>query len=164
MIDLSSYDNSDYRRGVARWTEFAWWVVRSLFFAPWFPVPSAIKVLALRCFGARVGKGVIIRNRVNITMPWKLEIGDHVWLGDEVLVLSLAPVSIGSNVCISQRAVLCTGSHDFRKEGFDLITEPINIGDGSWICAQAFVGAGAKIPEKTMLKAGATWTEGDNLD
>ena len=51
------------------------------------------------------------------------------WIGDEVLILSLAPVKIGSNVCISQRAFLCTGSHDFRSEGFDLITKPIEIGE-----------------------------------
>jgi len=89
-------------------------------------------------------------------MPWRLKVGDHVWLGDEVIVLSLAPISTGSNICISQRAFLCTGRHDFGKKGSDLITEPVNIGDGSWICAQAFVGPGAKMPEKTMLKAGAT--------
>jgi putative colanic acid biosynthesis acetyltransferase WcaF len=40
-------------------------------------------------------------------------------LGDEVLILSLDRVVIGSNVCISQRAFLCTGSHDFKKQSFE---------------------------------------------
>jgi putative colanic acid biosynthesis acetyltransferase WcaF len=153
MIDLSKFDNSTYSRGAPRWKELLWWVCRSLFFAPWFPVPSALKVAVLRFFGAKVGVGVVIRSRVNITMPWRVEIGDHVWLGDEVLILSLDRVRIGSHVCVSQRAFLCTGNHDFRKESFDLITGPIEIGDGCWIAACAFVGPGALLPAGTMVKA-----------
>jgi putative colanic acid biosynthesis acetyltransferase WcaF len=157
MIDLSKFNNADYSRGTPRWREALWWVFRSLVFAPWFPIPSPVKVAVLRFFGAKVGTGVVIRSRVNITFPWKLEIGDHVWIGDEVLILSLDRVRIGSNVCISQRAFLCTGSHDFRKETFDLITGPIRIGEGSWIAACAFVGPGAEVPPGTMVKAGEVW-------
>ena len=93
-------------------------------------------------------------------VSWRLEIGDHVWIGDEVLILSLDKVRIGSNVCISQRAFLCTGSHDFRKETFDLVTEPITIGDGCWIAACAFIGPGAEVPAGTMVKAGQVWRNG----
>jgi len=63
-------------------------------------------------------------------------------------------VVIGSNVCLSQRAFLCTGSHDFNKETFDLITRPIVIGDGCWVAAQAFVGPGVVLAPGTMVKAG----------
>jgi putative colanic acid biosynthesis acetyltransferase WcaF len=161
MIDLSNFDNSHFSRGAPRWKEALWWVFRSLFFAPWFPIPSPVKVAVLRFFGAKVGTGVVIRSRVNITFPWKVEIGDHVWIGDEVLILSLDRVRIGSNVCISQRAFLCTGSHDFRKETFDLITGPITIGEGSWIAACAFVGPGADVPAGTMVKAGEVWKRRD---
>lgn len=116
----------------------------------------------LRLFGAKVGEGVVIRSRVNITFPWNLEIGDHVWLGDEVMILSLDSVKIGNNVCISQRAFLCTGSHDFRKESFDLIAKPISIEDGCWICAQAFIGPGSIVPAETMIKAGERYSRTDN--
>jgi len=154
MLDLAKFNNATFSRGASRGKELLWWVVRSLLFAPWWPLPSQVKVVALRCFGARVGQGVVIRSRVNITFPWNLEIGDQVWLGDEVLILSLAQVTIGSNVCISQRAFLCTGSHDFKSETFDLITRPIEIGDGCWIAAQAFIGPGVALPPGTMVKAG----------
>lgn len=130
-------------------------MARSLFFATWFPVPSPFKVKVLRLFGAEIGQGVVIRSRVNITMPWHLEIGDHVWIGDEVMILALDQVTIGSNVCLSQRAFLCTGSHDFGNEGFDLITKPIKIEDHSWVCAQAFVGPGVTMAKRSRCLAGA---------
>ena len=154
MIDLSRYKNSAFDRGAPVWKEALWWLVRSLLFAPWFPLPSEWKVAALRAFGAKVGEGVVIRSRVNITFPWRLEIGDHVWIGDEVLILSLDQVTIGSNVCLSQRAFLCTGSHDFSREGFDLITKPITIGAGCWIAAQAFVAPGTELAPGTRCRAG----------
>ncbi len=160
MPDLSKFQNQEFSRGAPAWKEGLWWVVRSLLFAPWFPVPSRLKSGALRAFGARVGKGVVIRSRVNITFPWKVKIGDYVWIGDEVLILSLAPVHIGSHVCISQRAFLCTGSHDFLKETFDLVTKPIVIGDGSWVGAQVFVAPGVTLHSNTVCAAGAVVVKG----
>ncbi len=156
-MDLSKFNNATFHRGAPAWKEALWWCCRSLCFAPWFPIPSPVKVAVLRLFGAKIGVSVVIRSRVNITFPWKLELGDHVWIGDEVLILSLDRVTIGSHVCISQRAFLCTGSHDFRKESFDLITRPIVIGDGCWVAACAFIGPGAEIPSGTMVKAGEVW-------
>ncbi len=153
MINLSKFNNASYSRGVPRWKEAFWWLCRPLVFATWFPVPSPLKVAVLRFFGAKIGTGVVIRSRVNITMPWRVEIGDHVWLGDEVLILSLERVRIGSHVCISQRAFLCTGNHDFKSEGFDLITKPIEIGDSCWVGACAFIGPGAVLPPGTLVKA-----------
>ena len=55
----------------------------------------------------------MIRANVNISFPWHLSIGDHVWIGEDVGILSLAPVTIESNVCISQRAYLCTAATIF---------------------------------------------------
>ncbi len=155
MINLSKFNNSAFSRGASRLKEALWWICRSAFFAPWFPVPSGLKVAMLRFFGAKVGAGVVIRSRVNVTFPWRLEIGDHVWIGDEVGILSLDRVVIGSNVCLSQRAYLCTGSHDFGKETFDLITRPIEIGDGCWVGAQAFVGPGVTMADGSRCLAGA---------
>ena len=155
MIDLSKFKNPEFGRGCSRAKEGLWWLTRSLLFAPWLPLPSALKVAALRAFGAKVGRGVVIRSRVNITFPWRFECGDHVWIGDEVGILSLAPVKIGSNVCLSQRAYLCTGSHDFSKETFDLVTRPISIGDGCWVGAQAFIGPGVTMRQGSRCLAGA---------
>ncbi len=152
---LDLYDNSAFDRGATRLKEGLWVVCKGLFFLNAFPWPSALRDRLLRLFGARIGRGLIIRSGVNITFPWRLAVGDHVWLGEEVLILTLAPVTIGSNVCVSQRAFLCTGSHALRQQEFDLVTAPIKVEDGVWISAMSFVGPGVTIGEGSIVAAGA---------
>ena len=98
---------------------------------------------------------MVIRSFVHITFPWRFTAGDHVWLGEEVLILSLAPVVLEAHVCISQRAFLCTGSHRFGSPQFDLVTKPITIRTRSWVAAQAFVAPGRVIGPEAMVCAGA---------
>ena len=152
---LDQFNNSGFERGASRVKEALWWFVRSLLFAPWFPISSGLKVAALRLFGAKIGEGVVIRSRVNVSFPWRLTVGDHVWIGDEVIILSLAPVTIGSHVCISQRAFLCTGSHRFHSESFDLVTKPIVIEEGCWVAANVFVAPGVTLKRGTFCTGGA---------
>ncbi|MGJ8696664.1 MAG: WcaF family extracellular polysaccharide biosynthesis acetyltransferase [Verrucomicrobiaceae bacterium] len=153
--DLSTYNAEGFDRGAPRWKEALWWLVRALIFLMPVPFPSAWKVALLRLFGAEVGTGVVIRPGCSISFPWRLKIGDHVWLGEDVLILSLAEVRIGSHCCVSQRAFLCTGSHDHGKKSFDLITKPIVLEESVWVGAQAFVGPGVRVGEGTTLGAGA---------
>ena len=155
MIDLSGYTTGGFQRGASPLKEAAWWTVRALFFQTALPWPSALRVALLRLFGARIGKGVVIRSHVNITFPWRFSAGDHVWLGEEVLILSLAPVAIESNCCISNRAFLCTGSHDFSSPGFTLRTSPITIREGSWVGAAAFISPGIQVGPGSMVAAGS---------
>jgi putative colanic acid biosynthesis acetyltransferase WcaF len=155
MIDLSGYTTGDFQRGASTLKEAAWWAVRALFFQTPIPWPSRLRVAVLRLFGARIGEGVVIRSHVNITFPWRFSAGDHVWIGEEVLILTLAPVTIESNCCISQRAFLCTGSHDFSSPTFSLRTSPITIREGSWVAASAFIAPGVQIGPGSMVAAGA---------
>jgi putative colanic acid biosynthesis acetyltransferase WcaF len=158
-MDLSRFDNAHFDRGASRWKEALWVLVRAVFFLSPCPWPSALRVFLLRRFGARVGRGVVIRSRVNIWLPWRLEVGNHVWLGEEVFILNLAPVTLGSNVCLSQRAFLCTGNHDYTAPAFDLITKPITVEEGSWVGACAFVGPGVNVATGAVLSAGSVVTK-----
>lgn len=158
-MDLSQYSVAHFDRGASRPKEIAWVVIKCLFFQNPWPWPSELRVSLLRLFGAKIGRGVVIRSNVNITFPWRLAVADHVWIGEEVTILSLAQVTIDSNVCISQRAYLCTGSHDFRSPAFDLQTKPITIHPGCWIAAQAFVAMGVGIGEGSVVGAGSVVIE-----
>jgi putative colanic acid biosynthesis acetyltransferase WcaF len=155
MMQLKGYTTGTFDRGAPRWKEALWVIARNLFFLTGWPWPSALRVSLLRLFGASVGEGVVIRANVNITFPWRFAVGDHVWLGEEVCVLSLAHVTVGSHVCISQRAFLCTGSHRYQVPTFDLKTAPISIGSNCWIAAQAFIAPGVKIGVGSVIGAGS---------
>jgi putative colanic acid biosynthesis acetyltransferase WcaF len=154
-MDLSIYNNRDFDRGAPRWKEAAWMGMRFLFFQNAFPWPSTLRCVLLRAFGAKIGRRVVIRANVNISFPWRLRIGDHVWIGEDVGILTLAPVTIEANVCISQRAYLCTGSHDFRREDFKLRVAPITVYEGSWVAASSFIAPGVKIGPDAVVSAGS---------
>ena len=154
-MQLKGYTTGGFNRGASKIKDALWFLVRFFFFANALPWPSPLRVGLLRLFGARVGRRVVVRSNVNITFPWRLTVGDDVWFGDDVLILSLAPVVIESSVCISPRAFLCTGSHRFHAPGFDLVTLPITVHRGSWIAAQAFIAPGVEIGPDSMVCAGA---------
>ena len=158
-MNLSIYDNSDFDRGAPRWKEAAWTLVRFLFFQSAFPWPSPLRCALLRVFGAKIGRGVVIRANVNISFPWRLQVDDHVWIGEDVGILSLAQVTIESNVCVGQRAYLCTGSHEFRREDFKLKVAPIAVRTGSWVAAAAFIGPGVEIGAGSVVSAGSVVLE-----
>ena len=126
-------------RGAGKAKEAFWYLVKVFFFLSALPYPNSFKIFLLRQFGAKVGTGVIIKPRVNIHMPWKLEIGDHVWIGEESFLLNFEPLKIGNNVCISQRAFLCGGNHNYRISEMPYKNGAITLEDGCWIGACCFV-------------------------
>jgi putative colanic acid biosynthesis acetyltransferase WcaF len=158
-VDLSAFSSAKFDRGASRPRELLWLFV-SLFLFRLCPLSlSRLKCAVLRGFGARVGTGVTIKPQVKITFPWKLTIGDHVWLGEECWLLNLERIVIGNNVCISQRAFLCTGSHDYKSNTFDLIVKPITLEDGCWIGAGGWVGQGVTVGAESILAAGSVATK-----
>ncbi len=135
-----------------------WRFVEGIFINSWLP-GSAWRVVLLRLFGASVEEGVTVKPHVRIKFPWKLKIDKHSWIGEGVWIDNLSCVAIGSNCCVSQSAYLCTGSHRWDKETFDLDTRPITLGDNSWVAAGAKVGPGVTLGEGAVLALGSVATE-----
>ena len=149
----------DLDRGRPAWVEALWYLLKCAFFLSPLPWPASLKRALLRRFGAKIGSGVYIKPRVNIHFPWKLEVGDHTWIGEEVFLLNFEPIRIGSQCCISQRAFLCTGNHDFTRPNMPYRNRPIVIEDGAWIGAQAFVGPGVTVGSEAVVAAGSVVTK-----
>jgi putative colanic acid biosynthesis acetyltransferase WcaF len=153
-VDLASYNNSWYKPGPPL-KRFLWYGINIIFFKnALFPFYGC-KVFLLRLFGAKMGRNVIIKPRVNIKYPWRLETGNNVWIGEEVWIDNLAKVTIGNNVCLSQGSLLLTGNHDYKNPAFDLIVNTIVLEDGVWIGAKAIVCGGVICRSHAVLTVGS---------
>ena len=117
-------------------------------------LPSVIRTVILRTFGASVGSGVLIRRGVRVHFPWNLEICDGCWIGEEVWFINHEKITIGSNVCISQRSIICSGGHDYRSASLEYAHKPVVIKDGAWVCLDAKVLPGVTIGECSVVSAG----------
>ena len=151
-VDLASFDNRPHYDPGRTWPiRCLWYIVgRLLFESGWLPL-SGVKRWLLRRFGARVGVGFVIKPNVRIKYPWRLKIGDHCWIGQDVWIDNLAQVSIGANCCVSQGVYLCTGSHDWSSPTFDLKTGEIHIKDAAWVAAKAVIAPGVTVGEGVVL-------------
>ena len=117
-------------------------------------ITSSARVFILRLSGAKIGRNLLIRSNVKIHFPWNLTIGDDCWIGDEVWFINHEKVTIGSNVCISQKSIICSGGHDYRSASLEYAHKPIEIKDGAWICLDAKVLPGVTIGECSVVSAG----------
>jgi putative colanic acid biosynthesis acetyltransferase WcaF len=149
-VQLDQFNNSWYNPGskivIVIWLLFSFMFLRTAF--PW---PLLLKRFILRLFGAKIGREVMLKPNINIKYPWKLSIGNHVWIGENVWIDNLANVTIRNNVCISQGAFLLTGNHNYKKPTFDLEIGEINLADGVWIGAKSVVCPGISCAENSVL-------------
>ncbi len=158
-VDLSTFNNSSFNTGRPFLIRLLWYFINALVLVNPINPSSHLKVIVLRLFGAQLGKGVVLKPSINVKYPWNLTIGDHSWIGERVWLDSLAPISIGRNVCISQGVYLCTGNHDWTDSAFGLITKPITIRDGAWVGARTIVMPGVTVDCYSVITAGAIITK-----
>ncbi|GAB7257500.1 LbetaH domain-containing protein [Polaribacter sp. OB-PA-B3] len=134
-----------------------WWFVWNLLFRPFsMPLFKKWRILLLKIFGAKIGKGCKVMASVKIWAPWNLELGDYVAIGFNSFCYNPAKIIVGNRVSISQRAHLCSASHDITKKNNPLITAPIVIKDRAWVAADTFVGMGVTIGEGAVVGARAS--------
>jgi putative colanic acid biosynthesis acetyltransferase WcaF len=131
----------------------AWGVVWAVLFRPTPKVCHGWRRLLLRAFGAKLGRGAVVHPTVRVWAPWNLEMGEYACLAPRVDCYSVARVRVGAHATVSQYSYLCTATHDIEDPGMRLVTAPIEIGDGAWVCADVFVGPGVTIGEGTVVGA-----------
>jgi len=109
----------------------------------------------LRLFGAKIGTAVRIYPSVDIFFPWNIKIGDEVTIGDKVQLYSLGKIIIGDGTMISYEAHFCAGSHDYMERNLPLLKPEIRLGQGIWVCSEAFIGPGVEIGDFSIIGARA---------
>jgi putative colanic acid biosynthesis acetyltransferase WcaF len=140
-------------RGRSAFVVQLWWLVQATLFAMSPQFMFGWRRLLLVLFGAKVGVDVLIRPSVRVTYPWKVKVGDRVWIGDHAELYSLGEIEIGNDVVISQKSYLCAATHDFTKISFNMIDKKITIGDQVWVATDVFIAPGVTIGRGALIGA-----------
>ncbi|MGA2050326.1 MAG: WcaF family extracellular polysaccharide biosynthesis acetyltransferase [Terracidiphilus sp.] len=151
--DLSKFKVPSGFRGRPAWFVQLWWLVEMLLFHPSPQVMFGWRRFLLRIFGAKIGKGVLIRRSATVTYPWRLTIGNWCWVGDHATLYTLGEITIDENTVISHHAYLCTASHDYTRPTFDQFAKPIHVESEAWIATSAYVGPGVTIGQGAVVGA-----------
>jgi putative colanic acid biosynthesis acetyltransferase WcaF len=152
-VRLDTYDQAGYHPGRSKGMIMLWWLVQAVVFPLTLHAHHGPRRWLLRRFGARIGTGVVIRPTARFTYPWQVTIGDHSWIGDDVVFYSLAPITVGQHCVISQRSYLCTGSHNIGHPRFTLQVAPVVIENGVWIATDCFIAPGVTVGANTVVGA-----------
>ena len=80
---------------------------------------------------------------------------DYACLAEGVDCYNAAPVRIGRNATVSQRAFLCTAGHDISDPHHHQTDASIVIEDRAWVCAEAFIGQGVTVGAGAVCAARA---------
>lgn len=130
------------------------WGLAWLVLARWTSPPMhGWRRLVLKAFGAQVGRGARVHASVRIWLPANLELGDLCLIGPGVILYNQGRITIGSRAVISQRSHICASSHDVNDPHFQLVLRPVTIGAQAWVAAEAFVGPGVSMGDRSVLAA-----------
>lgn len=156
--DLSTFSIRDYKAG-KKWKILLWYPFNYFLLDSSLPWPGKLKTAVLRLFGAQIGTGLVLKPRVRIKYPWRFSAGNYCWIGEDVWIDNLETVTIGSNVCISQGALLLTGNHDYNKTSFPYRLGRIVLEDGVWIGAKSVVCPGVTCKSHAILTVNSVATK-----
>lgn len=158
LKDVDPYRSPSFSIG-NRLARLAWGIVDSTLFR-FSPRPfHGWRAFLLRCFGAKLGKGCHVYPGARIWAPWNLVMEDEAGMADGVTCYSMATITLGRRVVVSQGAHLCTGTHDYESPKFQLYALPISVGANAWLCAECFIGPGVVIGEGAVIGARSVVTK-----
>lgn len=158
-VDLRLTSAGGYDSGRPYVYRALWLVVEALLLLNPVVTSYGLKRWVLRRFGAQIGRSVIIKPNVHVKYPWRLEVGDNVWIGERAWIDNFVLVHIGANAVLSQGAYVCTGNHDWSDPGMGLVVHPVTIEDGAWLGAFTRVAPGIRVGSGAVLTLGSVLLE-----
>lgn len=125
------------------------------------PVGGNLGLLLRRGFykiaGVKMGKRVLIRENVMIYRPYNLELGDNSEIGLGTVISAVKSVKIGKNAGIGPYCAIYDNNHKMPKSENEenLVSDPVHIGEGSWIGTHSIILKGVKIGKNVTVAAGS---------
>ena len=130
------------------------WMASWLVLARFTPPPlHGWRRKVLRIFGAKIAAGARVHGSVKIWLPAHLELGENALIGPGARLYNQGRIMIGARSVISQRAHICASTHDIHDPDFQLVCRPVVIGAQCWVAAEAFVGPGVTMHDRSVLGA-----------
>jgi putative colanic acid biosynthesis acetyltransferase WcaF len=154
--DLKRFQMGSEGRGRGVLVVQLWGLVQATLFRLSPKICFGWRRFLLRLFGARIGRGVLLRPSAEVTYPWKVSIGDYCWIGDHAVLYSLGDITIGSHTVVSQRSYLCAATHATDDVLFAQYARPVKIGSECWLAADVYVAPGISIGDGTVVGARST--------
>ena len=119
---------------------------------------KVLKALLLRLAGVKVDlNGLYFIAPLNIDIPWRVSIGEGVFINRNCTFEGKGYVRIGNNVHIGPNVVFATTDHVLGK--MDEVTGNIEIFDNVWIGSNVSVLQGVRVGPNVIVGAGAVVTK-----
>jgi acetyltransferase-like isoleucine patch superfamily enzyme len=114
-----------------------------------------LRKLALRCMGARIGKGVVIYSGFEIRSPWNSTILRGSVIGHNCILDCTGGILIGENVNFPSEVAIWTAQHDPQSATFDIEYAAPTVEKRAWLSFRATVLPGVTVHEGAVLAAHA---------
>lgn len=114
-----------------------------------------VRKLFYRIAGMKIGKRSRILMGCIVMSPWKIVLGNGVYINENCVVDGRGHVSIGDNTSISIGTKIFSGTHSTSSDSFEFMTRPVNISNNVWTGIDAIVLPGTELPEGMVLAAGS---------
>ena len=125
------------------------------------PLSKQLRHRLLVLFGATIGTDCHLHGGTFYANPHHLHLADRVFINRDCYLDLDAPIVIGNDVVIGHRVTITTANHHIgphhRRAG-PLHPQPVHIGDGVWIGANATILPGVTIGPGAIIAAGAVVT------
>jgi maltose O-acetyltransferase len=128
-------------------------------------VGNRLRAQLLRWCGLNIGAGTTVAGPLRITggrrASGNLRIGRECFINVGCVFDAAEPIEIGDHVALGQQVLMTTQAHDWahpeRRAGA-LNPQPIRVGDGAWIAARAVLLPGVTVGDGAIVTAGAVVT------
>lgn len=111
-----------------------------------------------------VGNNVIIRRSANLDNAPNIFIHNDCYIGEQVRLLAMGKITIGDHVAIGEKVIVFTGNHDHKSPdmfpySYDSIVQNVEFAGDNWIGSCSIILPGVRIGKGAIVGAGAVVTK-----
>lgn len=126
-------------------------------------LPHPLRYWIFKVMFARLGSDSMIDYQTYFRYPWKISIGNGVWInrGCEFygsMLASNAQITIGDHCAFGPRVRVLSATHDYRRLDLPDLAASVTVGNYVWIGAGATLLPGVSIGDGAVVAAGSVVT------